>query len=240
VPAPATLRPVLLHASITNGLVTLATHVIHDLGYGGVLLLIMCSGVIAVPGTEPTLLFAGFNVYQHHLSLVGVIVFAVIGDVLGASVAYSIGYFGQRELLERHGGKLHLSKAKLDLTHRWFERWGAPTIFVSRIMPFVRFGFSYIGGVARMSLRRFIALTTAGSIVWMTTWAVVGREVGSQWQSWRHHLEYADYAFVALAVIAVVYGLYRWRRSVLAERSAARTVPAVGAESAEPDVGVRR
>jgi membrane protein DedA with SNARE-associated domain len=203
----------IIDASITSGLVTLATHIIRDLGLVGVALLNLCSGVIAVPGTEPTMLFAGFDVYQHHLSLIGVIAFAVIGDVAGAAIAYGIGYFGQRELLERHGSKLHLSRAKLDRTHGWFERWGEITIFLSRLTPFVRFGFSYIGGVARMSFARFLALTTLGSIVWMTAWTLVGRAVGSQWQSWRHHLEYVDYAFVALAVVAIVYGAYRWRRA---------------------------
>jgi membrane protein DedA with SNARE-associated domain len=201
------------YASITSGLVTLATHIIRELGVLGVALLNLCSGVIAVPGTEPTMLFAGFNVYEHHLSLIAVIAFAVIGDVAGAVIAYGIGYFGQRELLERHGSKLHLSRAKLDRTHRWFERWGEITIFLSRLTPFVRFGFSYVGGVARMSFARFVVLTTLGSIVWMTAWTLVGRAVGSQWQSWRHHLEYVDYAFIALALVAIVYGAYRWRRS---------------------------
>jgi membrane protein DedA with SNARE-associated domain len=240
----------LVHGSLTSGLVTFATHVINQLGLGGVLLLILCSGVIAIPGTEPTLLFAGFNVYEHHLSLIGVIVVAVIGDLIGATIAYLIGYIGQRELLERHGSKLHLSQAKLDRSYRWFDRWGAPTIFVSRILPFVRFAFSYVGGAARMSYPRFIVLSALGSIVWMTTWTLVGRAVGSQWQSWRHHLEYADYVFVALALIALAYLLLRWRRSVLVERAAA-TAPSTGAAGSEPrpplaaeaadgDVGLRR
>jgi membrane protein DedA with SNARE-associated domain len=228
----------IVNASITGGLVTLATHIIRDLGVVGVALLNLCSGVIAVPGTEPTMLFAGFNVYQHHLSLIAVIAFAVIGDIAGAVVAYGIGYFGQRELLERHGAKLHLSKAKLDRTHRWFERWGEITIFFSRLTPFVRFGFSYVGGVARMSFARFLALTTLGSIVWMTAWTLIGRAVGSQWESWRHHLEYVDYAFAALAVVAIVYLAYRWRRSPDeadgAERLAKAQVDGSGADVSLP------
>ena len=51
-------------ASITDSLVTLATHVINDLGYFGVWLMTMTTGVIGLPGTEPTMLFAGFNVSE--------------------------------------------------------------------------------------------------------------------------------------------------------------------------------
>src|ERR1700756_180190 len=99
----------LVAASITDSLVTLATHIIRDLGLGGVATMNMSSGVIGVPGTEPTMLFAGVNVYDHHLTLLGIVVFGIIGDVVGAAIAYAIGHYGLHELLERKGSRLHVS-----------------------------------------------------------------------------------------------------------------------------------
>ena len=90
-------------ASVTDSLVHVATQLIGSLGLGGVTLMTMSSGVIGVPGTEPTMLFAGFDVYQGNLTLVGIIVAGVIGDLLGASIAYAIGFFGRHELLETPG-----------------------------------------------------------------------------------------------------------------------------------------
>jgi membrane protein DedA with SNARE-associated domain len=78
-------------ASVTDSLVTLATHIIRDVGLVGVAIMTMTSGVIGVPGSEPTMLFAGFDVYKGNLSLVGIIVFGVLGDMIGASIAYAIG-----------------------------------------------------------------------------------------------------------------------------------------------------
>lgn len=199
-------------ASLTGPLVTLATHVIRSLGLAGVLALTATTGVIGLPGTEPTMLFAGFNVYQHHLTLLGIIVFGVIGDMLGASVAYAIGYFGSRELLEHQGSKLHVNQKSLDRAHRWFERRGAPVIFVSRLVPAARAAFPYAAGVARMGYLRFAALATLGSIVWITGLGVLGRAVGESWPTWRHHLEYVDYAAVALLVLLVIYLVVRRRR----------------------------
>jgi hypothetical protein len=41
---------------------------------------------------------------------------------------------------------------------------------------------------------------------------VLGREVGHNWSSWRHHLEYVDYVGAALVAIAIVYLIVRvWR-----------------------------
>ena len=42
------------------------------------------------------------------------------------------------ELLERHGSKLHVSPRRLDARTRWFERYGSPVIFFSRLLPVVR------------------------------------------------------------------------------------------------------
>lgn len=200
-------------ASVTDSLVTLATHIIRDLGVAGVALLTMTSGVIGVPGSEPTMLFAGFNVSEGHLSLFEIIVFGVLGDMIGASIAYAIGYWGREEIVERHGNKLHISKQRLDRAHRWFERWGAPVIVLSRCIPFARAAFPYAAGVARMGYLRFLAFATIGSIIWISALGVLGNAVGSQWQSWRHNLEYVDYVAAALLVAAIAWLIVRIARS---------------------------
>jgi membrane protein DedA with SNARE-associated domain len=205
-------------ASVTAPLVNLATSVIGSLGYAGVIALTAMTAVVGVPGTEPVMLFAGFDVYRGELTLVGIIVAGVLGDMLGASIAYTIGYYGRRELLERQGSKLHVNPRRLDRAHRWFERYGAPVIFVSRMIPFARAAFPYAAGVAEMPFVLFFAFASLGSIVWITALGVLGREVGQNWQSWRHHLEYVDYAVVAIVVAGIAWLVVRRMRSGKSEQ----------------------
>ncbi len=200
-------------ASVTDSFVTLATHIIRDLGLAGVALLTMTSGVVGLPGSEPTMLFAGFNVSEGHLSLIGIIVFGVLGDMLGASIAYAIGYWGREEVVERHGNKLHISKHRLERAHRWFERYGAPMILVSRCIPFARAAFPYAAGVARMGYVRFATFGTIGSLIWITALGVLGDAVGRSWENWRHNLEYVDYVAAALLVAAIAYLILRIART---------------------------
>ena len=155
-------------ASITGPLVDLATNLIGSLGLAGIVILNTMTGVIGVPGTEPTMLFAGFNVYDGHLTLLGIIVAGVAGDMLGACIAYTIGFFGRRELLERQGSKLHVNPRKLERAQRWSEAHGAPVIAVSRCIPFARAVFPYAAGVAEMPFVRFAISALVGSIVWIT------------------------------------------------------------------------
>jgi membrane protein DedA with SNARE-associated domain len=201
----------LAYASLTEPLVKLATNLIGSLGLGGVALLTFTSGVIGLPGTEPTMLFAGFNVFQGHQTLLGVIVAGVIGDLAGASVAYAIGYYGRREVLERRGSKLHVNQASLNRAHRWFERYGSPVVVVSRLLPFIRAAFPYAAGVAEMPYWRFLPLAAVGSVIWIGGLGILGRAVGSQWQTWRHHLEYVDYVGAIVVVAAIIYLIVRWR-----------------------------
>jgi membrane protein DedA with SNARE-associated domain len=135
----------------------------------------------------------------------------VLGDMIGASVAYGIGYYGRRELLERQGSKLHVNPQKLDRAHRWAERYGAPAVFVSRMIPFARAAFPYAAGVAEMPFARFFLAALGGSIIWIGGLGVLGREVGSNWSSWRHHLEYVDYAVVVLVLVAIAFLVIRRR-----------------------------
>ncbi|HTX32995.1 MAG TPA: DedA family protein [Solirubrobacteraceae bacterium] len=199
----------LLIASLTEPLVTFATHVINTLGLAGVLVMTTTTGIIGIPGTEPTMLFAGFDVYEGHQSLIGIIAAGVIGDMLGATIAYAIAYWGRRELLERHGGKMHMNAERLERPTRWFERYGSPVVFVSRLLPGIRAVFPYAAGAARMPFGRFFGFATLGSIVWITGLAVLGREVGSDWTSWRHHLEYGDYALGLIVVLVILYVVLR-------------------------------
>ena len=198
----------LLDASVTASLVNFATHVVQHLGYAGVTLMVAMSQLIIVPGTEPTMLFAGFNVDTHHLTLVGIILFGILGDVLGASIAYAIGYFGLHEVLARRG-PLHIDDRKIARAHGWFERYGSPAVAVSRIIPVFRSAPPYAAGIVKMPYLRFLAFATLGSTVWMVALGLLGKEVGSNWPQWKNHLDIVDYIVVALIVLAITWLIVR-------------------------------
>jgi membrane protein DedA with SNARE-associated domain len=63
-----------------------------------------------------------------------------------------------------------------------------------------------------MAYWRFISLAAIGTVIWITGLALLGRAVGSDWQSWKNKLDYVDYAAVVLAVCAIVYLIFRQRQ----------------------------
>jgi membrane protein DedA with SNARE-associated domain len=203
----------LVLASVTDSLVTFATHVIRDLGLAGIFLLVAADAIGIPIAAAAIMLFAGFDVYEHHQTLLGVIAAGTLGDVAGSLVAYAIGATGGHELLERHGRKLHITPAKIDNAHRWFERRGALVIAVGRNVPFVRTYISYPAGVARMNLARFTLATAVGGGFLCVVWALVGKAVGHNWTKWKHALGYVDYVVVALLVLTAAWFAVRWYRN---------------------------
>jgi membrane protein DedA with SNARE-associated domain len=199
-------------AAITDRLVDFAVNVVGDLGLGGVFVLMLLeSACIPVP-SEATMLFAGFNVDKGEYSLVAAVAVGVAGNLIGSWIAYAVGYYGRVEWLEKHGRKVHIRPEHLAWADRWFERWGAPTVFFTRMLPIIRTFISLPAGVARMPFWRFTMLTLLGCIPWVLLLAFIGKQAGANWKDWKNSLHYVDYAVVALVVIGAVWLFLRARR----------------------------
>jgi membrane protein DedA with SNARE-associated domain len=196
-------------ASVTNALVNVATTIINDLGYPGLFLLLVAGSAGIPVSSEAVMLFAGFDVYRGHFALAGILIVGVAGDLVGASVAYAIGYFGRAELVKRHGAKVHITPERLATAERWFNRHGDKAIPICRILPLVRAYMSFPAGFARMFYPRFLALSALGGIPWIAFWGILGRVLGSNYNSIKSHLHYIDIAAVVLIVLAVAYFAYR-------------------------------
>jgi membrane protein DedA with SNARE-associated domain len=209
----------LVLASISESLVNIAWHFVRDAGLPAVFVLMVAeSACIPIP-SEATMLFAGFAVADpggsaahHHLTLPGIVVAGVLGNLVGSWIAYGVGRAGRLELVERHGRWLHLKPSHIAWADRWFERYGSASILLSRMLPIIRTFISLPAGVARMPFLRFTLLTLAGCIPWVLGLALAGEAVGDNWTSVRKGFEYVDYAVVALVVAAIAYAIFRRRR----------------------------
>ncbi len=201
----------LVLASVTDTLVQIATQVVRDLGLPGVFALMVAeSACIPIP-SEATMLFAGFNVHNGDYSLFAITAVGSVANLVGSWIAYAVGYFGRIELVERHGRRLHIKPSHVAWADRWFERYGAPTVFFARMLPIIRTFISLPAGVARMPFWRFSVLTLAGCVPWVLLLGFIGKEAGDNWERWRNSLHYVDYAVLAAVVVGIAYLVLRRR-----------------------------
>jgi membrane protein DedA with SNARE-associated domain len=213
-------RLVLVLASISETLVNETSHLVREGGLP-VIFALMAIGSACIPlPSEVVLLFAGFAVADpgqsashHHLTLVGVVLAGLLGTMVGSWVTYAIGRGGRLELLERHGGKVHMGPSQIERADKWFQRHGEAAVLFGRLIPVVRAFVSLPAGVARMPFWRFTVFSLIGSVPWVLGLAIAGHAVGNDWTSVRKGFEYVDYVVVAVVVVGIVYALVRRRRA---------------------------
>ncbi len=211
-----------INASVTESLANFAVHLINHAGYAGVAILILISSLVILPGTEVTMLFGGFSVDQHHLTLFGLVGIASLADIVGATIVYWIAYFGAVEVLGRLPGPLNVSSHGLDRAHAWMDKWGAPAVALSRLVPTVRAGGPWAAGVAKMPFWRYFVSMVIGTVIWMLALGLIGKGVGSQWPKWKSHLDIVDYIAVAFIACLIVWFVYAriWKPRVEARAQA--------------------
>jgi membrane protein DedA with SNARE-associated domain len=174
------------------------------------LLMVLESACIPVP-SEAIMLYGGFLVSQGKAALGWIIVAGVAGNLVGSWIAWWVGRVKGREWLLRWHW-LHVTPKRLDAADRWFERWGDWAVLLTRCLPIIRTFISLPAGIARMPFWRFTVLTLIGCLPWVTALALVGREVGDNWEDIQKQLHYFDYA-VAIAIVAgIVWLIVRRRR----------------------------
>lgn len=178
-------------------------------GYLGIVLLMgIESACIPLP-SEVIMPFSGYLVFKGTLVFWIVVLAGAIGCVLGSLLAYAVGAWGGRRLVERYGKYVLVSRRDLDLADRWFREHGGIIIFVGRLLPVVRTFIAFPAGVARMPIGRFCAYTFLGSLIWCALLAWIGVQLGQHWDtlgSWFHRFD-----AVILAVLLIGFGGYVWR-----------------------------
>lgn len=168
---------------ILAALAGLITAVIGATGYLGVALLMAIESACVPLPSEIIMPFAGDQVYLHHLTLWGVATAGALGCNLGSLVAYWVGAYGGRPLVERFGRYVLLSRHDLDRTTRFFERYGSITVLIGRLLPVVRTFIALPAGIARMPQGRFHLYTFLGSWPWCFVLAYVGMKLGEHWDT---------------------------------------------------------
>jgi len=132
-----------------------------------------------------------------------------LGNLLGSLLAYYVGAYGGRPLVDRFGRYILISHHDLDLAERWFTKYGNWAIFFSRVLPVVRTFISFPAGLARMNVWKFGLYTFAGSLPWSLGLAWAGFVLGEHWERIRDWMRPADIPI--LIVVLVLIGLYVYR-----------------------------
>lgn len=193
---------------------TMIISVMNKFGYFGILFLITLENLFPPIPSEVILTFGGFmtSVENSKITILGVILSATIGSIIGAIILYYIGKILNKDrLMKIVSGKtgkiLRIKKEDIENADKWFEKKGNKTVFFCRFVPIIRSLISIPAGMSKMQMSKFLIYTSVGSAIWNTVLVVLGNIVGENWESIVKIIDNYSHIVLIILIISLVSGI---------------------------------
>jgi membrane protein DedA with SNARE-associated domain len=155
-----------------------------DLGYIGVgILMAIESSFVPMP-SEIIVPPAAYLASQGEMNIWLIILFGVLGSVVGALFNYYLGFYLGRPLVyklanHRLAKFFLINPEKIKRAEKYFFDNSASATFIGRLIPVIRQLISIPAGFSKMPLSTFLFYTTLGSLLWVSVLAGLGYFIGS-------------------------------------------------------------
>lgn len=183
-----------------------------------VILMAIESSIIPLP-SEVVVPPAAYFALQEgsDLNIWMVMVMATIGATLGALINYGLSMLIGRPILygfadSKFGRMLMLNSKKLEYAESYFQKKGAISIFLGRLLPAVRHLISIPAGLSRMNVFTFTTFTFIGAALWNVVLAGMGYllylavpDANSLFDQLEHYNVYVKAVGYGLIVLVAIY-----------------------------------
>lgn len=134
--------------------------------------------------SEVVMIPAGFLAARGELAmspypaLVAAIAAGTLGSLVGAFANYYIALWVGKPFLEKYGKYFFVKPEPLNRACEVFNKYGAATTFVCRLVPVIRQLISIPAGISKMPIASFTFFTGLGAGIWTIVLALVGFAIG--------------------------------------------------------------
>lgn len=207
---------------ILGPIINAITSIISRLGYAGIFsLMVLESALIPIP-SEIIMPFSGFLVFGGKLNFWSVVLAGSIGNLVGSIATYYLGKKVGRAFIVKYGKYILFKEHHLELTERWFQKYGDKISFIGRLLPGVRTYVSLPVGIGETSFKKFIIYTFAGAIIWNSFLCYAGFQLGNNWKNIEKYSPILDGIAVAVIIVLIVAFIRYTKKNQAKERQQAR------------------
>jgi len=190
---------------------------ITEMGYVGIFLVMLAESLFPPIPSELIIPFAGFAAANGDLNLVGVLVTATLGAVVGMLPWYYAGrLFGLarvRWLADKFGRFMAMNSDEIDVAVSWFKRYGPIIVLFGRLVPLIRTLISIPAGLSRMPLPLFLLASTLGALIWNTFLTMAGFLLHEHYHVIEVVLDPLSYVVLGLVVLTYLFRVVTWKPS---------------------------
>lgn len=157
------------------------------------------------------------------MNIFGVTAVATLGALTGAFINYYLALWIGRPVVyrfadSRFGHACLIDRAKVDKAESYFDRHGAVSTFVGRLIPAIRQLISIPAGISRMNVAKFAIFTTLGALVWNAVLAGLGYWLSKtvepsmlfdKIEEYNRYLTWGGYALAILCLAYILWNAFR-------------------------------
>src|SRR5579875_3968293 len=140
-------------------------HLIAEYGYIGVFLILLFE-MIGIPfPAETTLTISGFEWTKGIFALTPLLISATLGNIIGSTIAYGIGYYLGRPIILKFGRYIGITEEKLNAADVKFSSYRSTVVLISKFIAGIRVLVPYLAGINRMPFLLFTVYNAVSAIV---------------------------------------------------------------------------
>lgn len=194
-------------------------HLIAHYGYFGVFFILLME-MIGIPfPAETTLTVSGFEWMKGAFSLIPLLLSAALGNIVGSSIAYGIGYYLGRPVILRFGRYVGITENRLNAADEKFANYRTTVVLFSKFIAGIRVIVPYLAGINRMPFLLFTVYNALSAVVWAGFFIILGRYVEVAWSHYHHVLRHYLVLTIFIGVIIIAAVIFQKVRRKKQNRS---------------------
>lgn len=157
-----------------------------------------------------------------------VVLVATTGALVGAFINYYLALWIGRPVVYRFaesrlGHACLINREKVEKAERYFDKHGAVSTFVGRLIPAIRQLISIPAGISRMNVAQFAIFTFLGAMVWNGVLAALGYWLSlhvsvdmlfEKVEEYNRYLTWIGYGIAALCVLFILWNAFKPKKKL--------------------------
>ena len=160
------------------------------------------------------------------MNIFGVVLVATLGALVGAFINYYLALWIGRPVVyafadSKMGHALLINREKVEKAEQYFDKHGAISTFIGRLIPAIRQLISIPAGISRMNLFQFALYTFLGALVWNSVLGALGfwlaesvspADLFDKVEEYNQYLTWIGYGIAGVCLIFILWNLFKHKK----------------------------
>ncbi|EKE19930.1 MAG: hypothetical protein ACD_8C00083G0003 [uncultured bacterium] len=166
-------------------------------GYWGMLPLMIIEGPVV---TIVAAMLASLGAFSWPV----VLLFSILGDIIGDVLLYGAGYKWGMGFVHGFGKYMGITEALVLRMEKYFEKHGGKTIFAVKSTTGLCWATFAAAGIVKMDFKKFVKFSIMGGFVWSGSLVAMGYFYGYLWKEMKQYISWVGWIIAGVTIVTYI------------------------------------